>query len=162
MATQWTAGLTAGSVLPASTLNTIGAVGEAYTPALTAVTVNPTLGTGSYQAARYQQFQKFASITGAIFFGSAGAAAGTGAYRISVPSAISIKSNDSPIGYGLFYDASAGYVYYPLTAWYISATTFQLVVASTAYTASSILSATVPVVPANSDQIRFTLCYEVA
>jgi hypothetical protein len=162
MATQWTAGTTSGSVLTAATLNTIGAVAEAYTPALTAVTTNPTLGTGSFAEARYQLLQKRVFVEGAIFFGSAGAAAGTGAYRISVPSAISIKSNNAAIGYGLFYDASAGYVYYPLTAWYISATTFQLVVASPAYTAASVLSSTVPVVPANSDQIRFTLCYEVA
>lgn len=162
MATQWTAGLTSGSVLPAATLNTIGAVAETYTPALTAVTTNPTLGTGSFAAGNYQLIQKRAFVQGAILFGSSGAAAGTGAYRISVPSAISIKNNSSAIGYGLFYDASAGYTFYPLQAFYISATTFQLIVASPAYTAGSILSSTVPVVPANSDQIQFNLCYEVA
>lgn len=162
MATQWTAGTVSGQVLTAATLNTIGAVAEAYTPALTAVTTNPTLGTGSFAEARYQLLQKRAFVEGAIFFGTVGAVAGVGNYRISVPSAVSIRSNNSAIGYGLFYDASAGYVYYPLTAWYISATTFQLVVSSPAYTAASILSATVPVIPAVQDQIRFTLCYEVA
>jgi hypothetical protein len=162
MATQWTAGTTSGQVLTAATLNTIGAVAETYTPALTAVTVNPTLGTGSFQDGRYQLLQKRAFVEGAIFFGSSGAAAGTGAYRISVPSAVSIKSNNSPIGYGLFYDSSAGFVFYPMQAFYISATTFSLVVASPAYTAASVLSSTVPVVPANFDQIRYTLCYEVA
>jgi len=162
MATQWTAGTTSGQVLTAATLNTIGAVAETYTPALTAVTTNPTLGTGSYSDGRYQLLQKRAFVEGAIFFGSSGAAAGTGNYRISVPSAVSIKSNNAQIGYGLFYDASAGYVFYPMQAFYISATTFQLVVSSPAYTASSVLSATVPVVPANSDQIRYQLCYEVA
>jgi len=162
MATQWTAGTTSGQVLTAATLNTIGAVAETYTPALTAVTTNPTLGTGSYADGRYQLLQKRAFVEGAIFFGSSGAAAGTGNYRISVPSAVSIKSNNAQIGYGLFYDASAGYVFYPMQAFYISATTFQLVVSSPAYTASSVLSATVPVVPANSDQIRYQLCYEVA
>ena len=162
MATQWTAGTTSGQVLTAATLNTIGAVAEAYTPALTAVTTNPTLGTGSYQDGRYQLLQKRAFVEGAIYFGSSGAAAGTGAYRISVPSAVSIKSNNAPIGYGLFYDSSAGFVFYPMQAFYISATTFSLVVASPAYTAASVLGSTIPVVPANADQIRFTLCYEVA
>ena len=162
MATQWTAGTTSGQVLTAATLNTIGAVAEGYTPALTAVTTNPTLGTGSFAEGRYQLIQKRAFVEGAIFFGSSGAAAGTGAYRISVPSAISIKSNNAQIGFGLFYDSSAGFVFYPMQAFYISATTFSLVVASPAYTAASVLSSTVPVVPANSDQIRFTLCYEVA
>ena len=162
MATQWTAGTTSGQVLTAATLNTIGAVAETYTPALTAVTVNPTLGTGSFAEGRYQLIQKRAFVEGAIYFGSSGAAAGTGAYRISVPAAVSIKSNNAPIGYGLFYDSSAGYVFYPMQAFYISATTFSLVVSSPAYTAASVLSSTVPVVPANSDQIRYTLCYEVA
>jgi len=162
MATQWTAGTTSGQVLTAATLNTIGAVAETYTPALTAVTTNPTLGTGSFQGGSYQLLQKRAFVEGAIYFGSSGAAAGTGAYRISVPSAISIKSNNAPIGFGLFYDSSAGFTFYPMQAFYISATTFSLVVASPAYTAASVLSSTVPVVPANADQIRFTLCYEVA
>ena len=162
MATQWTAGTTSGQVLTAATLNTIGAAAETYTPALTAVTTNPTLGTGSFAEARYQLIQKRAFVQGAIYFGSSGAAAGTGAYRISVPSAISIRNNNSAIGFGLFYDASAGYTFYPMQAFYISATTFNLIVASPAYTAASVLSSTVPVVPANSDQIQFTLCYEVA
>ena len=162
MATQWTAGTTSGQVLTAATLNTIGAVAESYTPALTAVTTNPTLGTGSFQGGSYQLLQKRAFVEGAIYFGSSGAAAGTGNYRISVPSAVSIKSNNAPIGFGLFYDASAGFIFYPMQAFYISATTFQLVVASPAYSAASVLSSTVPVVPANSDQIRYTLCYEVA
>ena len=162
MATQWTAGTTSGQVLTAANLNTIGAASEAYTPALTAVTVNPTLGTGSFAGGTYQLIQKRAFVEGAIFFGSSGAAAGTGAYRISVPSAVSIKSSNSPIGFGLFYDASAGYIFYPMQAFHISATTFQLIVADTAYSAASILSSTVPVVPGNSDQIRFNLCYEVA
>ena len=162
MATQWTAGLTAGQILTADTLNTIGAASVSYTPALTAVTTNPTLGTGSFAGGTYQQIQDRAFVEGAIFFGSSGAAAGTGAYRISVPSAISIKSNNSAIGYGLFYDSSAGFIFYPMQAFYISATTFSLVVASPAYSAASVLGSTIPVVPANSDQIRFTLCYEVA
>ena len=162
MATQWTAGTTSGQVLTAATLNTIGAAAETYTPALTAVTTNPTLGTGSFQEARYQLIQKRAFVQGAIYFGSSGSAAGSGAYRISVPSAISIRNNNSPIGFGLFYDASAGFVFYPMQAFYVSATTFNLIVASPAYTASSVLSSTVPVVPANSDQILFNLCYEVA
>jgi hypothetical protein len=120
------------------------------------------LGTSSFAGGQYQYIQNFASVTGAIFFGSSGAAAGTGAYRISVPSAISIKSSNSAIGFGLFYDASAGFIFYPMQAFYISATTFNLIVSSPAYSAASVLSSTVPVVPGNSDQIRFTLCYEVA
>ena len=162
MATQWTAGTTSGQVLTAATLNTIGAVAESYTPALTAVTTNPTLGTGSFAGARYQLIQKRAFVEGAIYFGSSGAAAGSGNYRINVPSAVSILSANSPIGYGVFYDSSAGFITYPLVCWYVSATTFQMAMFGGGYSAGAILSNTVPVVPGNSDQIRFTLCYEVA
>jgi len=42
MATQYTAGLTAGQVLTAATMNQIGAAWETWTPALTASNTNPT------------------------------------------------------------------------------------------------------------------------
>ena len=54
MATQWTAGTTAGQVLTAATLNTIGAASVSYTPTLTqGVTLSKTI-----QVARYWQFNK--------------------------------------------------------------------------------------------------------
>jgi hypothetical protein len=55
MATQWTAqGITSGAVLPASTLQSIGAAWVDYTPTLTqGVTVTKTV-----VQARYCQFQK--------------------------------------------------------------------------------------------------------
>jgi len=53
MATQWTAGTTSGQVLTAATLNTIGAVWETWTPALTASTTNPNLGTTGTSVGRY-------------------------------------------------------------------------------------------------------------
>ena len=54
MATQWTAGLTSGSVLSAATLNTIGAGWVNYTPTLTqGVTVTKTIS-----SARYCQINK--------------------------------------------------------------------------------------------------------
>ena len=47
MATQWTAGTTAGQVLTAATLNTIGAATQSYTPAWTGSTTNPVLNNGT-------------------------------------------------------------------------------------------------------------------
>lgn len=60
----------------------------AYTPALTAATTNPTLGTGAAQIGRYTQVGKFVIGYFQINFGSAGTAAGTGSYFISVPVAM--------------------------------------------------------------------------
>ena len=87
MATQWTAGTTAGQVLTAATLNTIGAAWNTWTPALTAQTVNPTLGTGSSQTGRWGQVNKIVTGQGRIKFGTAGTAAGTGFYLVSLPTA---------------------------------------------------------------------------
>jgi hypothetical protein len=63
MATQWTAGTTAGQILTAATLNTIGAASVSYTPTLTqGVTVSKTI-----QVARYWQFNKM--IVGQVALG---------------------------------------------------------------------------------------------
>jgi hypothetical protein len=56
-----------------------------FTPALTAVTTNPTLGTGSVQNGRYVQAGKLIRGHGFIRFGTAGTAAGSGTYSVSLP-----------------------------------------------------------------------------
>ena len=85
MATQYTAGLSAGQVLTAATMNSIGAAYETWTPTLTASTTNPTLGTGSSQTGRYGRVNKSVYGQGQISFGTAGVAAGNGFYYISIP-----------------------------------------------------------------------------
>lgn len=56
-----------------------------YTPSLVAATVNPTLGTGSSQTGRYVRIGNWVYALGDIRFGTAGAAAGTGAYSVTLP-----------------------------------------------------------------------------
>lgn len=56
-----------------------------YTPALTATTTNPTLGTGSVQYGHYEQIGKTVRFQAVIKFGTSGAAAGSGTYIISLP-----------------------------------------------------------------------------
>lgn len=56
-----------------------------FTPALTASTTNPTLGTGSTATADVQYHQGFVTIRYDIVFGSAGVAAGSGTYQLSLP-----------------------------------------------------------------------------
>lgn len=63
----------------------IGAAWAAWTPALTASTTNPTLGTGKTQTGYYLKIGKLVIAYGTLGFGTSGTAAGTGTYYISLP-----------------------------------------------------------------------------
>ena len=155
MATQWTAGTTSGQVLTAATLNTIGAAWETYTPALTASTTNPTLGTGSSATGRYGQVNKIVCGQGQINFGTAGVSAGSGFYYVSLP--ITAQSSGKVIGQFQFYDSSAFAVY---VGTLISDTTTRSLMYYN--NPASVASNTTPFTWAASDFIRYTFQYEAA
>lgn len=156
MATQYTAGLTAGQILTAATMNQIGAVWETWTPALTASTTNPTLGTGSVITGRYARIQKtvFGNVT--ILFGSAGVAAGTGFYFVSLP--ITAQSATPPVGSGWMLDSSASLLR-QIEVTLDSTTRVALWLDNTTNFA---VAATNPWTWAANDQIRFQFTYEAA
>lgn len=56
-----------------------------YTPALQASVTNPTLGSNSLVGGRYVRIGNWVYATGDIRFGTAGAAAGSGTYYITLP-----------------------------------------------------------------------------
>lgn len=56
-----------------------------YAPALTATTTSPTLGTGSVASGWYVTAGQAVSGAARFYFGTGGASAGSGAYRISLP-----------------------------------------------------------------------------
>lgn len=61
-----------------------------YTSTLTAVTTNPTLGSGGSASGRYTLFGgKFCALHATITFGTSGANAGSGQYLIALPFACS-------------------------------------------------------------------------
>ena len=155
MATQWTAGTTSGQVLTAATLNTIGAAWETYTPALTALTTNPTLGTGSSVSGRYGQVNKIVCGQGQINFGTAGVAAGSGYYYVSLP--ITAQSTGKVIGQFQFYDSSTLAVY--LGTLISDTTTRSLMYYGNP---SSTASDSAPFTWAANDFIRYTFQYEAA
>lgn len=94
------------SNLPLSTLGTWAS----YTPALTASTTNPTIGTGgNTQTGSYVQINKLVTGFAYIAFGSSGAAAGSGSYRVSIP--VAPASTQIVCGHAWFYDSSAGFGY---------------------------------------------------
>ena len=74
MATQWTAGLSALTPLPAATLNRIGAVWETWTPTVTSNA--GTITTSTVNTARYCQLQKTIIGLVDITINNAGTAAG--------------------------------------------------------------------------------------
>lgn len=75
MATQWTAGLTDNTVLPASTLNRIGAAWETWTPTVTSS--SGAITSYTIALARYTQIQKLVIAELSITVTNAGTAAGT-------------------------------------------------------------------------------------
>ena len=134
-----------------------------YTPAITAVTTNPTLGTGGSITGRYMQVGTGAGshVEGTVYalFGTSGTNAGSGAYRFSVPSSLNIKAPGPgySIGYGYLYDSSSGAVRTVALA-YISATTFQALVDNNAGAAGN----SIPWAWAASDSMQLHFAYEVA
>jgi hypothetical protein len=155
MATQWTAGTTAGQILTSATLNTIGAPWESWTPNLTASTTNPTLGTGSSRTGRYGQIDSLVYGQGQIQFGTSGASAGSGFYYISLP--LTAQSSGKVIGQFQIYDSSAFGVYIGTL---ISDTTTRALMYYS--NPSSVVTNAGPFTWAVNDFIRYTFEYESA
>ena len=125
MATQYTAGLSAGQVLTAAIMNQIGAAWETYTPTWTGTT-NPVIGNGTIKG-RYAQIQKIVIAQIWIATGTT-TTYGTGKYAFSLPITAAATLDSYPvIGDGYALDSSAA-TNYNLTAHVINSgtTTFGL------------------------------------
>jgi len=155
MATQYTAGLSAGQVLTAATMNSIGAIPEAYTPVWTATTTNPILNNGSISG-NYFRIQNL--IIGQIFLvvGST-TNVGAGFYRFTVP--VNISGNNVFTATCQILDNSAGFTAYigaglPTIAG-SNSIEFRTHGAGTFTQAS-------PIPFGNGDQLRVQFMYQVA
>jgi hypothetical protein len=84
---------------------------QTYTPTLTATTTNPTLGTGSVADGYYTVIDKVMIVQFYIKFGSSGAAAGSGEYRISTPSGFPTGSSQYNMGWAWLYDQNVATAY---------------------------------------------------
>jgi hypothetical protein len=158
MATQWTAqGITSGAVLPAATLQSIGAVWETYTPTLTASTTNPNIGTTGIASGRYARVNKIVVGQASFTFNGAGIAAGLGFYFCSLP--ITAQAAGVAAGVANAIDVST---FASIQNSLSTDTTTRLIGIGTggASLAGSIQSTTF--VWAAGDFIRFTFCYEAA
>jgi hypothetical protein len=88
MATQWTAGLSDNTPLPAATLNRIGAAWETWTPTIS--TTAGTITTGEIKYARYGRIQNLVYGAFSYTITTAGTAAGA-ELEFTVP--INLRSN---------------------------------------------------------------------
>jgi hypothetical protein len=154
MATQWTAGLTDNTTLPAATLNSIGAAWESYTPVIKggATTVSATI---TY--AKYVQIQKFVFVQVRAIVTSAGAV--NGYISISLPTGLNAVTDSSTRVIGNFFVLDAGTAFYHGAAIASLSTTVQGVANNSVdYIGGSSPSMTL----ANNDIVAMSVCYEVA
>lgn len=78
---------------------------RSWTPTLTAVTTNPTLGTGSSSGGNYHRIGRRVWFDISLQFGSSGESAGSGVYLLSLP--VVPVARTMIIGSGMIADASA-------------------------------------------------------
>lgn len=157
MATQYTAGLTAGQVLTSTTMNSIGATWESYTPTF----VNITVGNGIL-VARYSRINKVVTVQMKFTLGSTSSIGGGGAITMSLPFAsvsTQYASGASLIGTGSMVDVSP-FTNYP--AWVLYATTTAVAFGYMTSFRYQEIFATGPFTWATNDVLTASFTYEAA
>jgi hypothetical protein len=152
MATQWTAqGITSGAVLPASTLQSIGAVWESYTPTVKA---GATTLTGTVNTARYCQIQKTVILQ--VLFTASNTGAANGIISVSYPVSLTpATATNRPIGSFFIQDTG--------TAFYVGIATAQNPCQGLGYGSNNNMGANTPALTiVSGDIIGVELTYEVA
>lgn len=132
-----------------------------FTPALTASTSNPTLGTASIAECRYRMDGKHVVGDIIIKFGTSGVAVGSGGYRVSLPVAARESAAGNYLGYargyGFLFDDSAA-AYRGVTLSRISTTTCEILVVD----GSAFVSNASPWTWAANDALILHFDYEAA
>ena len=153
MATQYTAGLTAGQVLTAATMNSIGAAWESFTPTLFSGTGQATTSTAT---GRYCRVNKLVTLH--VFMQASGTG-GAGVVECrNIPAAIAPartggtnNGNGSEVATGAYLDA--GTAQYLGAAYFTSATAVRILLAS---------SVDLSLTAASGDKMVFTITYETS
>jgi len=105
-----------------------------HTPALTAVTTNPTLGSGSSALSVYLKVGLLVIYRFSITFGTSGVNAGSGVYRVSVPFNRNTSAGLSLIGSVIGSDVSTGARNTGTPRW-ATANTFEIIYTGTGFPA---------------------------
>lgn len=152
MATQYTAGLSAGQVLTAATMNQLGAAWESYTPT---VKGGATTLTGTILYAKWARIQKTVWVQ--VQFQSTGAGAANGIISVSYPSGLTPVQVSGDKTIGTFQILDSG------TAWYFGSAAATNPCQGLAYGGGNYMGAATPAMTiANNDVISIAVCYEVA
>lgn len=141
------------SVTPINATNLTGY--SNYTPVWSSGGTQPTLGNGGISG-RYTQIGKFVHAEILLNLGTT-STIGTGAYSWSLPVVGNFAASTAH-GSGYYFDASAGQVYGFIVA-HVNSTTVTTYLTNAGPGAFG-MSATVPVVPAFSDQYNLSIFYE--
>ena len=141
-----------------------------YTPALTAFSSNPTLGTGSSTTGFYKRLGHRVVGKAIVTFGASGSSAGSGYYGLSLP--VQPANKIQPLGVGFALDQSDSYRFLVCTAavipslWAAATSKAVLLVSNPAGegmgTGNNPVGAAAPWTWAENDQIAVTFEYEAA
>lgn len=132
-----------------------------YTPALTAATTNPTLGSGSTASGRYLRIGDQVHVQIYVEFGTSGTNAGAGTYFVSVPVDIAADIDVGVVvGSGFLVDSS-GPTRGPVAVQRVSTSTVRMLYDND-HTAAGLVNATAPFAWSTSDVISLMLTYEAA
>jgi hypothetical protein len=157
MATQYTAGLSAGQILTAATMNSIGAAWEAYTPTLSGW----TQGNGYFISA-YCRINKLVIYRGAFYGGSTTVQASF--FDLSLPVAANgyYDTYKQPLVSANYYDDSTGANYSLQGLWISSTVRLGAMNTAGTYAQANNLGAGVPATYAAGDWVSWTIAYEAA
>lgn len=153
MATQYTAGLSAGQILTAANMNSIGAATETFTPTIVGNTSGSvTIGNGTLSGT-YFRIQKLIVATYTLTWGSSTTTNCVGLWLFSVPIGNAVRGN----AFGRILDA--GNTYYRVTG---LASNNKMVLQAT--DTGSEVQNTVPMATgwANGDVLTCTFVYETS
>jgi len=151
MATQYTAGLTAGQVLDAATMNQLGAATDTFTPTIVGNGGGSvTIGNGTLTG-NFFRIQKLVVVNYALTFGSTTSSTAVGLWLFSVPVGNAVRGN----AFGRILDAGA--TYYRVTG---LASSNKMVLQAT--DTGSEVQNTVPMTWTTNDSLTCTFIYETS
>ena len=152
MATQYTAGLSAGQILTAATMNQLGAATETFTPTIMGITAGTvSIGNGTITG-NYFRIQKLVVVNYTLTWGSSTSVVGvSGLWLFSVPIGNATRGN----AFGRILDA--GTTYYRVTG---VAGSNKMVLQAT--DTGSEVQNTIPMTWAAGDVLNVTFVYETS
>jgi hypothetical protein len=152
MATQWTAGLSDGTPLPAATLNTIGAAWQDWTPVVKQGTT--TFGV-TVQYGKYCQIQKTIIASCGLVIASGTGQAGSNV-SVDLPTGLPMTNTNRVLGAAWIYDASANTSYGAFAS--VAGTTSFVFIGD--WAAGGSWGGSPNIQMTTNDQIRLTITYE--